>query len=362
MKQKYWLWIVPTGLMLLFVFLGILPRLAVHKELQAAVEAEENRIPQVNVITVTRIEDSTYLSLPGQIQPYRETGLFARTDGYLKSRLVDIGSEVRAGQLLATIDAPELDQELMRAKAEQKLAESNLERSRSVALVGAVAQQDLDSRNATYEINTAIVRRLEALQKLQEIRAPFAGVITTRNVEIGAMMNTGTSLPLFTLAQTDTLRVLIDVPQSYYRSIHIGQPVHVTVPELPDQVFNGTVIRTSGVLRPESRTLLTEVVIPNLARDLMSGLYGQVSFRIKPSTAPIVIPANTLVIKPEGPQVAVVGPDQLIRYRPIEIGKDYGTAVEVIRGLMGDEKIVTNPADYLQEGQLVQFATALVKK
>ena len=358
MKRKHWLWIFPLGLVLLFIFLGVLPRWANHKELQAAVKREETRIPLVNVLTVTRTDDAIHLSLPGQIQPYKETDLFARTHGYLKRRFVDIGRGVHAGQLLATIDAPELDQELMRAKAEQKLAGSNLDRSRSVTLAGAVAQQDLDSREATYEINTAIVRRLEALKQLQEIRAPFSGVITARNVEIGAMINTGSSSPLFTLSQLDTLRVLIDVPQTYYRSIQIGQQVEVEVPELPNQIFKGQVIRTSGVLRPASRTLLTEVIIPNPSNELMSGLYGQVNFQIKPSTAPVIIPSNTLVIQPDGPKVVVIGQGNLAHFQSIEIGRDYGTAVEIIKGLNGGEKIVTNPADYLQEGQAVQLAAA----
>jgi membrane fusion protein (multidrug efflux system) len=358
MKRKYWIWMFLLGLALLFIFLGVLPRIARQQELQAGVTSEKARIPLVNAVTVTRSEDTTHLSLPGQIQPYKETPLFARTQGFLKKRFVDIGSQVRAGQLLATIEAPELDQELLRAKAEQKLASSNLDRSRSVTLPGAVSRQDLDSREATYAMNAADVRRLQALKRLQEIRAPFNGIITSRTIEIGALMNAGGNTPLFTLSQLDTLRVFIDVPQTYYRSVKVGQPVQVKVPELPKQVFHGQVIRTSGVLRPESRTLLTEVIIPNRHHKLMSGLYGQVNFQLKPATAPVIIPANTLVIKSDGPKVVVVGAGNIVRLQAIEIGRDFGTAVEILQGLNGGEKIVTNPIDYLQDGQPVRLVAA----
>ena len=358
MKRKLWLWIIPLGLILLFVFLGVLPRLANQQELQATVKREKSRIPLVNVVTVSRSQDTANLTLPGQIQPYKETILFARTQGYLNKRFVDIGSQVQKGQLLATIEAPELDQEILRAKAEQKLASNNLDRSRSVTLPGAVSRQDLDSREATYDMNAANVRRLQALKRLQQIRAPFKGVITARTIEIGALMNAGNNTPLFTLSQVDTLRVLIDVPQTHYRMVKVGQPVQVKVPELPDEVFKGQVIRTSGVLRPESRTLLTEVIIPNRNQKLMSGLYGQVSFQVKPATAPIIIPANTLVIKADGPKVVVADANNILHLQTVEIGRDYGTEVEIIRGLTGGEKIVTNPTDYLQDGQKVQVAAA----
>jgi membrane fusion protein, multidrug efflux system len=352
---------LPLGLALLFIFLGVLPRLANQQELQAGVNREKTRIPLVHVVTVTRSDDTTSLALPGQIQPYKETPLLARTQGYLKKRLVDIGSRVRAGQLLATIEAPELDQELRRARAEQKLAGSNLSRSRSVTLAGAVSQQDLDNRQATYDMNAAEVRRLEALKQLQQIRAPFAGVITARNIEIGALMSAGSNTPLFTLSQLDTLRVFIDVPQTYFRFVKVGQQVAVKVPELPDQVFTGQVVRTSGVLRPESRTLLTEVIIPNRDYQLMSGLYGQVHFQVKPTTAPVIIPANTLVIRSDGPKVVVVDAANTVHLMTVEIGRDFGTEVEIIRGLTGGEKIVTNPTDYLQEGKPVQVAAAAAK-
>jgi membrane fusion protein, multidrug efflux system len=358
MKRKIWIWIFPLALVLLFIFLGVLPRLANQQELQATVKREETRLALVNVVTATRSQDTTHLALPGQIQPLKETPLFARTQGYLKKRYVDIGSRVRAGQLLATIDAPELGQELRRARAEQKLAGTNLERSRSVTLPGAVAQQDLDSRAATYEMNAANVGRLEALLRLQQIRAPFSGVITARNIEIGALLQASNATPLFTLSQLDTLRVLIDVPQTYYRSIKVGQQVRVKVPELPNRAFTGQVIRTSGVLRPESRTMLTEVIIPNRQQELMSGLYGQVHFQVQPTTAPLIIPANTLIIKSGIPTVVVVGAQKTLHLQAVEIGRDFGTGVEIIQGLRGGEHLVTNPTDDMQEGQAVRVAAA----
>ena len=355
MKRKLWVWLLPATLILLFVFVGVLPRVRNHQELQAAVEREKTRPVTVNVVTATRSKDTTQLTLPGQIQPFRETALYARTQGFLGKRFADIGTQVRAGHLLATIDAPELDQEILRARADQKLAGSNLERTRSVELPGAVAKQELDSREAAFEINSATVRRLEVLKSLQEIRAPFSGVVTARNIEIGALVNAGGSMPLFTLAQLDTLRVFVDVPQTYYRFIEKGQQVHVKIPEIPGKGFTGQVIRTSEALRPQSRTLLTEVIIPNQNRELVSGLYGQVRFQLQQASPPVVIPANTLIIQSDGPHVMMVKADQTLKLQLVEIGRDFGTTVEILTGLNGNEKLVINPSDNLQEGQKVQL-------
>lgn len=357
MRRKFLIWLLPVVLLFMFAFFGVMPRILNQQELQAAVKKEKTKLAIVNVITTTRSKDSTNLTLPGQIEPYRETVLYARTQGFLKKRLVDIGSEVKAGQLLAVIDAPELDQEISRAKADLKLANSNLDRSRSVTLPGAVAKQELDGREAAYEINSANVRRLEALKSLQEIRAPFKGVITSRDIEVGALVNAGGTMPLFTLSQQDTLRVFVDVPQAYYRSIKLGQDVAVKIPEVPGKVFTGKVIRTSGALRAKSRTLLTEVIIPNKQGELVSGLYGQVNFNVQQDTPPVVIPANTLLVQSEGPQVVLVKPDKTLQIKPVEIGRDFGTAVEIINGLNGNEQLVLNPTDNLQEGQAVQVRT-----
>ncbi len=348
------LWLLPIALILLFLFVGVLPRIRNQQELQAAVEKEKNRLVQVNITVASRSDVTGNLTLPGQIVPLRETPLYARTQGFLRKRLVDIGSQVNKGQLLATLDAPELDQDIIRAQTDLKLAKANLERVESVSLPGAVSRQDIDNRQALYEMNQANLRRIEVLKGLQEIRAPFSGVITIRNTEQGSLVTVGNTTPLFIISQLDTLRVYTDVPQAYYRFIQVGQQVEVRVPEFPDKVFTGKVMRTSQSLRSQSRTLLTEVVIPNQNHELVAGLYGQVNFQLNQVQPPVVIPANALWVTPEGPQVMVVKADNTLHIQPVEISRDFGTTLEIGTGLQGEERLVVNPSDNLQEGQKVQ--------
>jgi RND family efflux transporter MFP subunit len=337
-----------------FVFFGVLPRIKNQQELKAAAEGETKRIPLVSVVTVKAVGDTTGLTLPGQMLPYRETGLYARTQGFLRQRLVDIGATVRRGQLLATVEAPELDQDILRAQADLQLAQANLDRVKSVTLPGAVAQQDVDVRQSAVRVGQANLQRLRALKALQEVRAPFSGVITTRYAEVGNLVQAGTGQPLFLLAQLDTLRVQIDVPQTYFQAIKIGLPATVTVPELKGKPFTGKVVRTSGTLRAQSRTLLTEVAIPNHAHQLVAGLYGQVKLAVRSLNPPVVIPANTLLVTPEGPRVAVVSLNSLLSLRPVTLGRDFGSSLEVVDGLTGGEHLVTNPTDRLTDGAVVR--------
>ncbi|MBO9636526.1 MAG: efflux RND transporter periplasmic adaptor subunit [Siphonobacter aquaeclarae] len=351
-KRSFWIWLVPVGLLALFFFVGILPRVKNQQELHAESDAASNRLPLVNVIVAKRSLDTTGLTLPGQIMPYRETQVFARTQGFLRQRLVDIGSKVRRGSLLATVEAPELDQDILKAKADLKLAQVNLDRVRSVTLPGAVSQQDVDNRQASFEVGRASLQRLEALKALQEVRAPFNGIVTARSVEVGALINTG-NMPLFTVSQLDTLRVYIDVPQTYFQMVNIGLPATVKIPEL-GKTFTGKVVRTSGTLRASSRTLLTEVAIPNRSGDLVAGLYGQVTLDVRSAHPPVRIPANTLLITPEGPRVVVVSANNQVHMTPITIGRDFGTSLEILEGLEGDERLVMNPSDGLRDGAMVR--------
>jgi len=351
--------LIPVALLIaLFVFVGVLPRIKNTQELKAAADREANREPVVNAIPLKQASDTTALTLPGQIRPYRETPLYARTQGFLRRWYVDIGTNVRQGQLLATIDVPELDQDIARAQADQQLAEANLNRLESVTLPGAVAKQDIDTRRSAVAVSQANLRRLQALKALQQIHAPFSGVVTNRNVDIGALVSPGSGQPLFTIAKLDTLRVFVDVPQTYFRYVKVGLPAQVTIPELQNQTLKGRVVRTSGTLRSESRTLLAEVAIPNRGGALPSGLYGQVKFDMIAANAPVLVPANALQITPQGPRVVVVDPNQTVRFQPVTLGRDYGTTIEVISGLTGQERVVTNPNDRLRDGQRVRLRKA----
>ncbi|GAB2549287.1 efflux RND transporter periplasmic adaptor subunit [Spirosoma aerophilum] len=355
--------LIPLILLIaVFVFFGVLPRIRNTQELKAAVADEKKREPIVNVVPLKRSSDTTGLTLPGQIQPYRQTPLYARTQGFLRRWYVDIGAKVKQGQLLATIDAPELDQDIARAKADLQLAKTNLDRLQSVQLPGAIARQDIDTRQSAVTVAQANLGRLEALKNLQQIRAPFSGIVTSRTAENGNLVSPGTGQPLFTLSEVGSLRVFVDVPQTYYQYMKIGMPATVTIPELKNQTFNGTVMHTSGALRSDSRTLLAEVVIPNPKQGLPSGLYSLVKFTMISAKAPVLIPANALQITAEGPRVVVVDEGQRVHFVPITLGRDYGTTLEATSGLTGQELVVTNPNDRLRDGQKVVFRKAVGAK
>lgn len=341
-------------LVAVFVFFGVLPRIRNAQELRAEANAEKNRETMVNAVLLKQGSDTTGLTLPGQIQPYRQTLLYARTQGFLRRWYVDIGAKVKQGQLLATIDAPELDQDIARATADQQLAQANLDRLESVQLPGAIAKQDIDTRRSGVAVAQANLRRLQALKALQNINAPFSGVITTRNAEVGTLVSPGSGQPLFTLSELGSLRVFVDVPQTYFQMVKIGMPATVTVPEL-GKTLRGKVVRTSGTLRSDSRTLLTEVLIPNPNTAIPSGLYGSVKFDMVGGSGPVLIPANALVVTPDGPRVVIVEAGDRVRFVSITLGRDYGTTIEVTGGLTGQERVITNPNDRLREGQKVRF-------
>ena len=362
--------------------LGVVPRVAQQQRLSAAV-AEGSVVPVVTVVTVGRATASSSVALPGALTAARTAAIYARTPGYVSRRFVDIGSRVRAGQLLADIDAPDLDQQVVQAqavvaqmRAATALAMANLTRWRALAADSAVTVQELDQMQATFDGAVAGQRsaaanlgRLLQLQEYERVVAPFAGVITARNVDPGALVGTagGVSevLPagsgsavgsLFTVAQTDTLSVYVTVPEDYAAAVAIGKPVIVTVPALPGDTLRGRVVRTAGSLDATARTLLTEVRVANPTGVFLPGMYADVQLAIGAGVPPLSVPATALVIRDGPPQVVIVGADSTVHYRTISVGRDHGSWVEVTGGLMDGARIVVSPSEDLQEGARVRVA------
>ncbi len=364
---------------------GIAPRVAQQRRLADAAAAVAVTLPSVSVTTVTQDSSASSVSLPGALTAVQTAALYARTAGYVRRRLVDIGSRVRAGQLLADIDAPDLDQQVAQARgvvaqtrAAQELAQANLVRWRALAVDSAVTAQEVDQMQAGF--NEAVansnsaeadLRRLVQLQAYERVVAPFAGVITARNVDPGALVGPaggvsatlpagGASAPgsLFTIAQTDTLSVYVTVPEDYAAAVTIGKPAVVTVPALPGDTLRGRVARTAGSLDATARTLLTEVRVANPKGVFLPGMYAQVQLALGAGTPPLRVPATALVIRDGPPQVVMVAPDSTVRYQTVTIGRDLGSWVEVTGGLAQGVHIVINPPADLQDGARVRVASA----
>ena len=354
--RRLLLFLVPVGLIVLFVFVGVLPRIRNQQEIRAEADAERTRELIVNAVSLRQGTDSTGLTLPGQIRPFLETPIRARSQGFVKKRMAELGNQVRQGQLLAIIDVPEVEQDLARARADLDLAKTNLARVTSVTLAGAVSKQEVDNRRSAVSVAEANLRRIQSVRGLQEIRAPFSGIITNRSVEVGDLVSPNSTAPLYTLSQTDRLRVYVDVPQTYFQQIKIGTAVKVTIAELKNQTLTGVVDRTAGSLDNSSRTLLTQVIIPNPGRRIPSGLYAQVKFApggvVQGS---VMLPANALKMTPKGPQTAVLDHNMKVHFQPITLGRDYGNVIEVTSGLTGSERVITNPNDHLKDGMKVRL-------
>jgi RND family efflux transporter MFP subunit len=335
-----------------------------------AKETERLAIPTVSVIHPVLEPTAEELTLPAQLQAYVESSIYSRTNGYLLHWYSDIGSRVKKGQLLAEIDTPEVDQELLQAKAARQqidaqlqMAKISAERWANLRKTDSVSQQEADQQTSSYtqaQANLAAadanVKRLEQLESFKHIYAPFAGVLTRRNVDVGALINagsTGQTKELFDVAQVDPLRVYVSVPQANAPSIRRGMSAYIELNEYPGQKFSGKVVRTADVIDPATRTLLTEIDVPNPEGHLMPGSYAQVHFAVPVQSARFSVPVNALLFRAEGPRVAVVGTDGKVQLMAIAIGRDFGTKVEILGGLDAKDQIVVNPADSLEEGQAV---------
>lgn len=374
------------------VFLiGYLPRRQRAKETVAAARREARGLPVVIVATAQEESKTADLLLPGNIQPITEAPILARAEGYLVKRYADIGDRVKAGQLLAQLATPELDQQveqaqatlqqvraalaqananLQEARANANLAQITAKRSSTLVTRGVLSKQEGDQANSTYlaqaaavqaaeaNINAAQqnvsaseanVRRLNEMQGFKKVRAPYDGVITVRAVDTGALINTGSTL-LFRIAQTQTLRIFINVPQANYMDLHVGDRADVNVQELPGCAFTGRVSRISGALDTNTRTMLTEIEIPNRDNTLRPGMYAQVKLALNRSHPPVVVPGEAVVTRSDGVFAAVLDGNNTVHFESINLGRDYGQEVEVASGLHPGDRVVINPSDEVIEG------------
>ena len=342
-----------------------------RSEYQAlASNTEALAVPTVAVIHPTAEPGDENLVLPGTLQAYVESPIYARTNGYLQKWYHDIGSRVAKGELLADIDTPEVDQQLSQARADLNTAQANASLSQITASrysellkTDGVSKQEVDNANgdleakrATVESFQANVRRLEELESFKHVYAPFSGVITRRNVDIGTLINAGnggTSQQLFFLAQTDPIRVYVNVPEMYASSIHAGLGAYLELTQYPGRKFDGKVVRSAEAIDLSTRTLLTEVDVPNKSGELLPGGFAQVHLLVKVTGQRMQVPVNALLFRSEGLRAVLIDSNHRTHLQPVVIGRDYGNTLEVLSGLKADDWIVLNPPDSLEDRQAV---------
>jgi RND family efflux transporter MFP subunit len=389
-----------TGaLAIALVAFGTIPRLARHREALAAVRESTVTHPVVTTIHPKTGEPTSTLLLPGNIEPLYSAAVYARTEGYLERRNVDIGSNVKAGQVLAVISSPEVDQQLLQARATLAQSEASLQQAKAtleqakanaeltrltkerdlpLGQEHAISQQIVDeavqahnarvadvtaaeanitAAQANVTANRANVARLLQMQSFEQVVAPFDGIITARNVERGDLVSTGSAAagkPLFNIAQSGTLRIQIDVPQSDAVNIQNGQKASLDVKERLGREYTGTVVRSAGSLDSAARTMLTEVQIDNRDGSLLPGMYAQVKFTLSEARTSLIIPTSSLVIDHSGMHVVTVEDNHKTHFVPVVIGRDMGTQVEILRGIQSSDTLVASPSDLLHDGQEVE--------
>ena len=363
--------IVAAAVALVLVAIGIVTRMRHQSKLATWTEA--NATPVVSVIR-PKPAGSTGdgLTLPGNLQAYNSAAIYARTTGYIRRWLVDIGDPVRAGQTLALLDAPEVEQQvaaaraqLQTARANRALAASTATRWRDLLAKDAVSKQetdeklgDLAAKSAIADAASAELRRLGALQGFTRLEAPFAGVVTSRSAQIGALVTAGTSAstPLFTVAALDRIRVYVRVPQSYVGEVHDGMHASLTVPELPKRKFDVVLVRSAGAVDPQSGTMLVELQTDNADRALKPGGYAQVTFPVSGDAGGVRLPASALVVTSDGTRVATLGAGNRVAMKRVTIGRDEGDTVTISAGLTPADRVIDSPPDALDTGDTVRVA------
>lgn len=361
----------------LFV-IGFLPRLWQSQKLDA--DAADHRLPIVRVVIAEPHDKPVELTLPSSTQAHHITPVWARTNGYLVELNVDIGDVVKEGQVLSVIDTPEIDQQYIQAvadlansKANREIAKISAERWQELYKVNpeAISKQEVDERVATYvateaqvKAQEANVNRLKQLQDFKYVVAPFDGVITQRNIDLGSLITAGSSgspQQLFQIAQVDWIRNFVFVPQNYFRAIKEGVEAQVHIREFPERTFKGIVTRFAKALDPVSRTLLTEVDIDNKDHIIYPGLYTEVTFMAKPDAPYFVLPSTAIIIRVGEPRMAVLDEDNVAHLKIVTIGRDYGKAVEILSGIQKGDRVVVNPTEKIKEGVKVEISETIDK-
>jgi RND family efflux transporter MFP subunit len=405
-RSRRGIWLTAVVAVLLLgglLALGYWPRATQARKLAATTQANRRTLPVVSIVVVKQAPAEVDLALPGNVQALTEAVVFARADGYVKRRLADIGDRVKSGQLLAEVESPELDQQIREAqatlrraqssqrqaeaalaqsKANMGLAEATARRWQTLVTKGVLSKQDgdekqsaLDARTADVEAagaavqaardniaaNEATVQRFSELQSFRQVRAPFAGIITARNIDVGSLVSAGSNTSvreLFRLAQTHILRVFVNVPQSEMTAIRPGIPCTLEVEELKGKEFQGRVTRTANSLDASSRTLLTEIQVPNISGQLLPGIYATVHFKIRRSDPRLLIPSSAFRNTDKGPMVGVLREGATVHLQPVQLGRDFGTQIEITAGLQAGQKVITTLTDEVREGIKVSPAAA----
>ena len=367
-KHGFLFLIVAIVVVILVVIAGVVPRLRAKAALKK--ETDKSAVPVVDVIQPKQGAPHQEIVLPGNIQAFTDAPIYARTNGYLRKWYVDIGARVKAGQLLAVIDTPEVDQQLLQARADLNTAEANTNLSQitwnryeDLKNTDSVSKQDVDNANgdyaakkATQASSAANVKRLEDTKAFQNIYAPFDGVITARETDIGQLIDQGSSTTqkeLFHIAAIKTLRVYINVPQQYSIAAKPGLTADLTLGEYPGRRFRGTLVRTANAIDVASRTLLVEVDVNNATGELLPGAYTEVHLKLPSDIPTYILPVSALIFRAQGLQVATVDSNNKTKLVAITLGRDFGSQVEVLSGLNGDDKVIVNPSDSVIDGEQV---------
>src|SRR5712664_1392748 len=352
---------------------GIWSRVRARTSLSA--ETAQVALTAVSVVSPKQTAPAEEIILPGNVQPFITSPIYARTNGYLKKWYFDIGAHVKQGQLLAVIETPEVDQQLQQARSNLLTAQANLElaaitkaRYQGLLKSNAVSQQDVDNAVGSYNANKAIVEadqaaveQYTALVSFEKIYAPFDGVITARNTDIGDLINSGSNASvktdLFHIAQPGTLRVYVNVPEEYSRGIKVGMTADLALAEFPGRTFQGKLVRTADAINMTTRTLLIEIDVANPTGTLLTGSYAEVHLKVPAPPSTFIIPVNTLIFRSEGLRVGIVK-DGKVALTAVTPGHDFGNQIEIVSGLKPSDQVIINPPDSIVTGQPVQIVQA----